>query len=164
MNIMYKTELHQLKNSELREHLHIIKPYVMTPATTIENNELETELQELFLIGKQWTTDLSFIECELTTLNKLFKKASFMLIKSDFDRLSGLNRICADLKNRLREYFGQLKPLITDPKQTIDFSLIDQYTLLERELEEALQRLQIFKNKIFQTNKHQLKNPSSTTS
>jgi len=135
----------------------------MTPTTTIENNELETELQELFLIGKQWNADLSFIECELTMLNTLFKKASFILVKSDFDRLSGLNRICADLKKRIHDYFQQLEPLITDPRQTIDISLIDQYTKLERELEQALIRLQTFKNKIFQTNKHQLKRPMSTT-
>lgn len=135
----------------------------MTPTTTIENNELETELQELFLIGKQWNANLSFIECDLNMLDKLFKKASFILVKSDFDRLSGLNRICADLKKRIHDYFQQLEPLIADPRQTIDFSLIDQYTKLEGEIEQALIRLQTFKNKIFQTNKHQLKRPMATT-
>jgi hypothetical protein len=129
----------------------------MTTTTTIENNELETELQELFLIGKQWNADLSFIECELTILNKLFKKASFLLVKSDFNKLSGLNRIHFDLNKRIQYYFQQLEVLILDQNHNIDISLVDTYVSLEKDLEQALMRLQAFKNCIFQTNKHQLK-------
>jgi len=129
----------------------------MTTTTTIENNELETELQELFLIGKQWNADLSFIECELTILNKLFKKASFLLVKSDFNKLSGLNRIHFDLNKRIQYYFQQLEVVIIDQKHNIDINLVDTYVSLEKDLEQALKRLQAFKNGIFQTNKHQLK-------
>ena len=134
----------------------------MTNTTTIENNKLETELQELFLIGKQWNADLSFIECELTILNKLFKKASFLLVKSDFNKLSGLNSIYFDLNKRTQYYFQQLEVLILDKKHNIDISLVDTYVTLEKDLEQALMRLQAFKNCIFHTNKHQLKYNSNT--
>jgi hypothetical protein len=134
----------------------------MTTTTTIENNELETELQELFLISKQWNADLSFIECELTILNKLFKKASFLLVTSDFNRLSTLNSIHFDLNKRMQYYFQQLEVLILDQKQNIDISLADTYVSLEKDIAQALKRLQAFKNCIFQTNKHQLKCNSNT--
>lgn len=134
----------------------------MTTTTTIENNELETELQELFLISKQWNADLSFIECELTILNKLFKKASFLLVTSDFNKLSALNSIHFDLNKRMQYYFQQLEVLILDQKQNIDISLADTYVSLEKDIAQALKRLQAFKNCIFQTNKHQLKCNSNT--
>lgn len=130
----------------------------MSPiTTTIENNELEAELQELVLIGKQWISELDFLQCELEVLNKLFKKASFMICKVDFDKRNNLEKIHINLRNRIQEYLQILEALVINPKHKIDISLVDSYTQLARELEQVLQRLLNFKNKIFNLNKSNTK-------
>ncbi len=130
----------------------------MSPiTTTIENNELEAELQELVLIGKQWISELDFLQCELEVLNKLFKKASFMISKVDFDKRNNLEKIHINLRNRIQEYLQILEALVINPKHKIDISLVDSYTQLARELEQVLQRLLNFKNKIFNLNKSNTK-------
>lgn len=124
----------------------------MTPTTTIQNDQLETELQELFLIAKQWNSDLLFLQCELEILDKLFKKASFILSKGDFDKLSSLNKTHIDLKNRIDEYLHTVQKLILNPSQNISISLLDTHLLLASELKQVLLRLQVFKSSIFNIN------------
>lgn len=163
MKITKKAALCQLKNVKLIQDLFSIKPSVMTRIiTTIENNELETELQELFLIAKEWISELAFIQCELEVLNKLFKKASFIISKGDFDKLSSLDKIHTGLKKRIKSYIQTLESLILNPKQRIDSSLVETQVQLAYELEQILQRLQNFKKNIFKFNKHYVK-PSVST-
>ncbi|WP_449436904.1 hypothetical protein [Pedobacter steynii] len=133
----------------------------MALTTTIENNELETELQELFLISKQWISELDFLEYELDLLNKLFKKAYFIISKGDFDKLSNLNKIHLDLKQRIQNYIQVLESLIVNPRQKIDSSLVDTYAQLAQDLEQIFKRLQTFKNRIFNLNKHNIQPATS---
>jgi chromosome segregation ATPase len=85
--------------------------------TAIEDSELNTELQELYLEAKQWITDLDFLDSELSFLKKLTANLSAQADqKQEVEKLTGLEKTYYDLKNEMHNYLHQLEPLIAEKK------------------------------------------------
>ena len=125
--------------------------------TAIEDSELNTELQELYLEAKQWITDLDFLDSELAFLKKLTGNLHARADqKEEVEKLAGLEKTYYDLKNEMHNYLHQLEPLIAQKKENFNMALIETYTHLKWRLDEVLHRCQTVKNSVFDHSKHGL--------
>lgn len=118
--------------------------------TSIEDNELNTELQELYLIGKQWLTDLDFFEPEMAFLIKLHKNAVQSPEKDDFtERLDKLSDSYEHLKNDVRQFIDVLGILVVASEKKIAFSFLADHISLKLKIEKLLQAFQTERKVIF---------------
>lgn len=118
--------------------------------TSIEDNELNTELQELYLIGKQWLTDLDFFEPEMAFLIKLHKNAVQSPEKDDFtERLDKLRDSYEHLKNDARQFIDVLGILVVASEKKIAFSFLADHISLKLKIEKLLQAFQTERKAIF---------------
>jgi len=118
--------------------------------TSIEDNELNTELQELYLIGKQWLTDLDFFEPEMAFLIKLHKNAVQSPEKDDFtERLDKLRDSYEHLKNDVRQFIDVLGILVVASEKKIAFSFLADHISLKLKIEKLLQAFQAERKAIF---------------
>jgi len=125
--------------------------------TAIEDGELNTELQELYLEAKQWITDLDFLDSELAFLKKLTANLAIQADKKgEVEKLTGIEKVYIDLKHEMHNYLHQLEPLITQKQENFSVSLIETYTHLKWRLDEVLHRCQTVKNSVFDYTKHGL--------
>lgn len=123
--------------------------------TAIEDIELKTELQELYLKNKQWITDLAFLESELAYL-KSFLKKNEPEKEEVYVRLSGSETVLAKLKTDLLTYLHRIENLIKYPGQLFDLSIIETYALLEIRSKEALKLFKELKTLYLARNKKNL--------
>ena len=125
--------------------------------TAIENSELNTELQELYLQAKQWIADLDFLDSELVFLNKLTTILPLPTDrKKDIKKLAGVEKAYIVLKEEMVSYLHQLEPLITQKNGDFTLGLIETYTHLKSRLDEVLHDCQTVKNSVFIQSKHSL--------
>lgn len=111
--------------------------------TSIEDNELNSELQELYLIGKQWLTDLDFFEPELAFLIKLHQTAVQSPDKDNFsDRLAKLRASYEQLKNDVQQFINVLGILVVASEKKITFSFLADHISLKLKIENLLQAFQ----------------------
>jgi len=117
--------------------------------TTIEDNALSTELQELYLITKQWSADLQFITDESVILQNLSRQPLEPEVnKKHFILFSTLEQQLSKLKLKVVHLLKKLAPLTYGPIKEIKFSLIEEHQLLKREMEEVLLTFQTTKNEL----------------
>lgn len=103
--------------------------------TIIEDDELNTELQELYLVSKEWLSNMTFLENDLIILKKLFQtETSEDAAGDDLEKIIKIESEHAGLKHELTNYLHRLEPLIVDPEQMIDLTLLEEYSELKAEL------------------------------
>jgi hypothetical protein len=118
--------------------------------TAIEDGELNTELQQLYLESKQWIADLDFLDSELAFLKKLAENlTSESTKKEDIEKLAGIEKIYTGLKEDMQNYLRQLGPLITRKNEVFDLSLVETYSALKVRLNDVLNNCQSVKITIF---------------
>ncbi|EHQ29998.1 hypothetical protein [Mucilaginibacter paludis] len=126
--------------------------------TAIEDRELNTELQELYLISKQWITDLDFLEGEIDFLKKLTAK---LLVKTtrarELEKLLDIETAYTGLKKDMLNYLHHLEPLIMQTQQGFNLYLIENYASLKLRLDDALVNCHLVKNSIFECSRLQTK-------
>ena len=118
-----------------------------------EDQELEFELQELYLTGKQWLSDIAFLEEELQFLKELMGKFAIPLPGSRqqgkqqdmMEALSLREAAHTELKQQVLIYMNKLEPLIVEPDTRISLQLVEDYMLLKRKVENALLDLKSIK-------------------
>ncbi|HTE00107.1 MAG TPA: hypothetical protein VK668_12520 [Mucilaginibacter sp.] len=126
--------------------------------TIIEDNELNTELQELYLVSKKWISDLEFLDSELEFLKKLFQTHSFVqFLEQDLAMLLKLDNAHSELKSDVTLYMHLLEPLIVDPEHKLNVDLIEIYAKLESRLAEILLNFRTLRATAFTLNKNELK-------
>lgn len=124
--------------------------------TEIEDNELNTELQELYLIGKRWLSDLDYFEVDLKILHKLFAKELCTLIRKEgYENIAGIVLNIGDIENRrehirtgVLRFMQHLEPLIINPNQKIDLNLIETQSTLQREIGSLLHAFQSTRHEV----------------
>ena len=117
--------------------------------TTIEDNALSTELQELYLITKQWSADLQFISDESDILKNINKKPLEPEVNKKHDILfSSLEQQVSKLKLKVVHLLKRLEPLTYGPIKVIELSLIEEQQLLKCEMEEILLTFHATKNEL----------------
>lgn len=110
--------------------------------TTIEDNELQAELQELYLESKKWVFELNCLMSDFQFLKEIFRKTFSPLIKNnDFENIaevlikaSKLKTTPAVLKAEILKYQYKLKSLILETGHTFHLNLIETHSKLELEL------------------------------
>ena len=110
--------------------------------TTIEDNELKIELQELYLESNKWVADLNGLTSDLQFLKELFRKTFSPLIKNnDFENIaevvikaSRLKKMPPELKAEIINYQYQLSLLILETDHTFRLKLIELHSRLKMEL------------------------------
>lgn len=137
--------------------------------TAIEDDQLNTELQELYLLSKHWISDLEFLERDLEFLKNLFGKVFSPLIqKDDFEKIDILVRAAkidkeqAGLRNEISIYLHRLEQLISNCNQNFEINLIETYTQLEHKLTQVLLDLKSVKKIVFDLTKEGFKEDTTT--
>ncbi|MCQ6959191.1 hypothetical protein [Mucilaginibacter aquariorum] len=123
----------------------------MKPATT--DQELEFELQELYLTGKRWMSDMTFMNEKLIFLKEQLTKNPLHLpalqlpegAEVFIDRLDRAEINQGTLATEVVNFMNKLEPLIVDKAPVIGMSLIEDYCLLDKKNKKALDELEDLK-------------------
>jgi hypothetical protein len=128
--------------------------------TIIEDNQLNTELQELYLVSKQWISDLSFLEEEFKFLKKRFKETLNAADNlGELDKITAIESKHKDFEFRVQNYLRRLEPLITEKQLPLNIDLVETYAQIESELNQFSDEIQAVKNAVLALNKahHKIK-------
>jgi hypothetical protein len=128
--------------------------------TIIEDNQLNTELQELYLVSKQWISDLSFLEEEFKLLKKRFKETLNAADNlGELDKITAIESKHKDFEFRVQNYLRRLEPLITEKQLPLNIDLVETYAQIESELNQFSDEIQAVKNAVLALNKahHKIK-------
>ena len=117
----------------------------------IEDEQLETELQELYLTGKQWLSDTNFMENELIFLTGLVKdlpndgQAAFRPL------MDSIRTDNEKLRAGAVALMHKLQPLIVKKDICLDRSLVDNFINLQRAAANTLKELKSLKYRVVRT-------------
>ncbi|HEY0054331.1 MAG TPA: hypothetical protein VGB63_03155 [Pedobacter sp.] len=133
--------------------------------TVIEDNELNTELQELYLKSKEWVSDLEFEAEGLMFLRKLINRNLSRLVEDDCFELIAETTISAvkieqanaDLKNRIVDYLHNFEHLVLQPDIKLELNLIETHNKLTTDLYTNQSKYELFKESVFDLTKPRLK-------
>lgn len=129
-----------------------------TMTTIIENNELDAELQDLYLQSKQWIPDLKFLEKEIEILKIIFTKNSKSKPKKDIECLLAtaqhLNTCCENLQFRVKVYLQSLEELIFDPLKPFSLQIIEAHSLFAGEIKNIFVAYYNYKDEGLSLQKH----------
>jgi hypothetical protein len=118
--------------------------------TKNEESELDTELQELYLVSKQWIADLEFLDSELDFLKNLTGHQHPDAVRAEeFDQISGIAETYILLKNDINDYLHRLEPLITHADANFGMRLVEEYSQLQRRLKEILKSCHDIRSLVF---------------
>src|ERR1700741_2168159 len=122
--------------------------------TKKEEGELDTELQELYLVSKQWITDLEFLDSELDFLKKLTGHQRPDAVRAEeYAQIAALAQTYAILKTRVTSYLHRLERLITHDEGDIGLELREEYSRLQGGLKEVLRTCSTLRNTVFDRSK-----------
>jgi len=120
----------------------------------VEDSQLEAELQELYLVNKQWLSDLEFLDTELEFLRKLAATASVAVVRNEeLNSLYIIEDSYAFLKKDLTVYLHKLEPLIKGKSKQPDLKLIEGYAQLKTRFAEMFEQCGKLKKEIFEVTK-----------
>ncbi len=114
----------------------------------MEDQQLETELQELYLTGKQWLSDCDFVECEQLFLMALVTDMPGdrqLAFRSQIDNIGNINE---QLRSRILAFMKLLESLIIKKNIKLDRSLIDDFANLQESVAHAMERLKLLKSRV----------------
>lgn len=120
--------------------------------TAIEDNELNAELQELYLVNKQWLSDLQFLDTELEFLRKLAANNPVAVVRTEeLNSLLDIKNSYSNLKKDILDYLGELEPLIVEKHGDFNLLLIEKYALFKDRLAEIFKLCVSTKKRIFES-------------
>lgn len=116
----------------------------MTTLTT--DTKLEFELQELYLTGKQWLSDLEFIRTESLFLNEIMQRSTRYIspvnagidITEIYAKLGQPDKADAGLALEIVSFMNKLEPLIVGTGVNLDLKLIEDFVQLRERVNKAL--------------------------
>ncbi len=120
----------------------------------VPDNDLEIELQEVYMQTTHWLQDISFLETEThffrNILNRYQPSAAAASRKEEFDKviLAQDERLAA-LKTKIPQFLAFLEPFIGDLKKGMNLEFLDRYNALQNELEALFNALRATKNELF---------------
>lgn len=114
--------------------------------TTIEDKELNRELIELTLIGKNWLSELDLLEKDMQDLKKGYVKALSRLTEVNtfeeakevvflFEKVWG---ILEEARADAQSYIAFISTLIEQPDLPYDLSLVEKHFRIEVKLKDLL--------------------------
>lgn len=104
--------------------------------------ELESELQELYLVSKHWISDMEFLEDEIRFLKSLVSRYwRFILQSDDLIEVQELNIMLMlfeenipGIKSRIREYLRFIELLVTNKNTVPGLNVKESFNPLRLEI------------------------------
>lgn len=135
----------------------------MTPV--IEENQLNKEIQELYLISKKWISDLEFFERNLSFLQKLVDRGCSQLKEYEGNAsiaemkltVTNLQNCSEKLKKNVTSYLSVLEQLVKDSSQDYGVGLIETHSYLEYEISSLLKTFKPVKQRVFKLTSERIK-------
>lgn len=122
--------------------------------TTIADNELQTELQEMYMQATHWLQDISFLKTETQFFRNII--ARYPPADPAASRVADFLSKIADQENRLSElkfkipvFLSFLEPFIGDNSRVMSLGFLDRYNLLQNELTALFNTIRATKNELF---------------
>jgi hypothetical protein len=130
----------------------------MKPITNLPpDTELETELQELYILAKHWLQDISFMEEELQFFKNILQKyqhtgvlnASLSKHVEFSQKIEKQEMQLNALKTKIPVFIAFLEPFIGNLKAGIDINFLTRHNALETELQELFTAVRATKKDLF---------------
>lgn len=119
------------------------------------DTQLEYELQDLYISGKHWLSDILFVADEIGFFKNVIAKY-FNTPERQGARLHHckmmivqLQEEIISLKIKVAAYLNFLGQFIGDPEKKIDMNLIEKYSALENEIKTLFESLKLLKVDLF---------------
>ena len=124
--------------------------------TIVIDQELEYELQELYILSKHWTSDLNFVEDEVRILKDILNKYLTSMERSQLKEARNYDKILAqqdaiirDLKSKITEFLKFVEPFINDTTKEIGINFIERFTFLGDEIKALSEYVKLLKKSLF---------------
>ena len=105
--------------------------------TTIEDNQLDSELHELYTISKLWSSDLEIMDRDIQLLKKMPLAAASLddaqFLKTN-EAVAAIEGQSSETKRQLLAYLNRLEPLIDKTNLIFPLSIIEEHALIECEM------------------------------
>jgi hypothetical protein len=133
--------------------------------TVIEENQLNAELQELYLISKRWVSDLEFFARDLSFLHKQVQRCYSQLKKHEVNEnlldvklnVSNLQVQSNEIARKVTHYISQLERRRDNANDNYELDLIETHSILEREIGSLLQTFKSVKQRVFKLTSERIK-------
>ena len=121
------------------------------------DTELETELQELYILAKHWLEDLSFMEEELQFFKNILQKYQHIGVlntplskQAEFTKkIEKQEQHLNTLKTKIPVFLTFLEPFIGDLKTKMEVDFLTRYNALEAEIQELFTAVRATKKDLF---------------
>ena len=119
--------------------------------TLAEEQQLDTELQELYLLSKHWISDIDFVEDEIRVFKTILNKylwfgldSSLMADAKTFKKTLTQHEVnTGALKNDVLEFLKYIEPVVSDQRKRLGVNMLEVFIDLEsrmKKLPETIKR------------------------
>lgn len=125
--------------------------------TLTPDQELESELQELYILVRHWQHDIGFIEEELQFFRNVLNKylpsnpgddIAFKITEFSSE-IQKQEKHVAALKTKIPDFLNFLEPFIGNIKREMDLTFLAKYNQLQIELQELFTDVRATKMALF---------------
>lgn len=123
---------------------------------TLQDTQLEQELQELHLVSSNWISDIRFIQDEIKIFKQLIHKTLSRANDDQLIRVRELNSTRANLEEKIskiqieiQDHLRKIEPLIRDSDRPIEISLIEEHTQLGNNVADQFRSFSTTKQELF---------------
>jgi len=121
------------------------------------DSELESELQELYILVRHWQQDIGFMEEELQFFKNVLGKyqpenqSDNIALKTNIfgGEISKQEKHLTALKTKIPDFLHFLEPFIGDIKKDMDMSFLAKYNQLQTELQQLFTDVKATKVELF---------------
>ena len=106
--------------------------------TLIKDEELEMELQELYLTGKQWLSDVEFLANEESFLREQLSAMKTPASCEILARLDSAALINVQLGQNIADFTNKVEPLIVGIDSVVHLQLVEDFACLQEAMLNAL--------------------------
>ncbi len=131
----------------------------------VQDPELDTELQELYILSNHWNSDLSFLTDEIRFLKKLIDHYAISDLKSEplnevlyyKNILKEYDLTIPGLQNKISVLLKFIDPIINKTDQKVGLNLIEEFISLQTEIKTLSESVKQCKKHLFCFMEHLIK-------
>jgi hypothetical protein len=123
----------------------------------INDPQLSSEMQELYILSKNYLSILEFYNDELRIFNNLIASTmqrpevggKVLKRQEILDKLLQLDKNCEDTKEKINNHLKSLEMMVVHSPKYISFQLVEQHLSIKNEMDGLLQSFKILKECLF---------------
>jgi hypothetical protein len=123
----------------------------------INDPQLSSEIQELYILSKNYLSILEFYNDELRIFNNLIASTmqrpevgdKVLKRQEILDKLLQLDKNCEDTKEKINNHLKSLEMMVVHSPKYISFQLVEQHLSIKNEMDGLLQSFKILKECLF---------------